>query len=293
MSHDTADVPPDDLGELLSALLDGELTPDEETRVERFIADSPAVQEELAAVAAVRSLVRDLPAVDPPFGFYERMLRPAGSARGRRHTGIKVISAVAVAAAAFVLVIGVTPVADSVVPPVAAFADRHVQMDPTTAASGAGPQTADPASGDFTPVPADELDDMGAPAELAGQFHRVSGYQSGGTRTVHLVYSDGHVMVSVYEQAGLVSWDRLSGGTMVDLDGEPAWTSERDQEAVMVVERGPVVYTVIAQKSSASQDEMTALAGALPTAEDPSLVDRAGNGCRSVATQFSLGLSGS
>lgn len=291
MNPDPA-VPPDDLGELMCALLDGELAPDEQERVERFVAGSPAAQTELAALSAVRSLVRDLPAVDPPFGFYERLLRPDRSTRHQRHTGARVGAALAVAAAAVVLIIGVTPAADSVVPPVEAFAQRHVQMDPATAGSGTEPSP-DQGPTDFTPMAADQLDEMGAPAELAGQFRRVSGYRSGGTRTLHLMYTDGTVMVSVYEQTGLVSWESLPGGTMVQVDGAPAWTSERDREAVMVVERGPIVYTVIAQMSPDSHDEMVALADGLPAAADPSLVDRAANGCRSVAAQFSLGMSDS
>lgn len=72
-----------DRGELLSALLDGELTPAEEAEVRAWLDTDPDARADLEALAAVRSAVRALPAVDPPFGFYERMLREGAGPTGR------------------------------------------------------------------------------------------------------------------------------------------------------------------------------------------------------------------
>ncbi len=67
---------PGHLDDLLSALLDGELGPAEESAATAHLTGCPACTAELEAIGTVRRAVRSLPAVDPPFGFYERMLLP-------------------------------------------------------------------------------------------------------------------------------------------------------------------------------------------------------------------------
>ncbi|MGI8984729.1 MAG: anti-sigma factor family protein [Acidimicrobiales bacterium] len=62
------------LGDALSALLDGELSPGEQEGARAHLAGCPRCAEELAVVGQARSWVRGLPQVDPPFGFYERIL---------------------------------------------------------------------------------------------------------------------------------------------------------------------------------------------------------------------------
>ena len=285
--------PPEDWRELLSALLDGELDPATEARVRDLLAGSPDAQDELAALVQVRTALRDLPPVDPPFGFYERLLRPA---RRPSHIGAKVGGALAAAAAAVVLIVGITPATDSVVPPVAAYAERHLEMEPiaaTTEAPATTTTTSTTAAApsddmDFAPLPDAELDAMGTPAELSGAFHRMSGYQSS-DGAMHLVYSDGDLMVSVYEQVGVVAWDRLPTGTMMQVEGQKAWTMVGDDEEVMVFERGPLVYTVVAQVTSGAHDDMMAMAVELPEGTDPSMFDRFRTSCRSVAARFSMG----
>ncbi|HJV08320.1 MAG TPA: zf-HC2 domain-containing protein, partial [Acidimicrobiales bacterium] len=71
------------LGDALSALLDGELPVAQADQAHAHLAQCPVCAHELAAVTQARSWVRALPPVDPPFGFYERMLldrRPPASA---------------------------------------------------------------------------------------------------------------------------------------------------------------------------------------------------------------------
>jgi len=229
--------------------------------------------------------------VDPPFGFYERLLRPA---RHPRHIGAKVGGAFAAAAAAIVLIVGITPATDRVVPPVEAYAARHLEMDPIVASTPVEPATtttttsAPASTSTFEPVPDAELDAMGTPAELTGQFHRMSGYQST-VGAVHLVYSNGALMVSVYEQPGTVAWDQMPAGTMVQVDGIKAWTMVGDAEEVMVFERGPVVYTVVAKTTSGAHDEMMEMAVELPEGTDPTMFDRFRTSCRSVAARFAMG----
>ena len=62
------------LGDVLSALLDGELPLPQEEAARAHLAACPRCAEELAAVQQARTWLRGLPPVDAPFGFYERIL---------------------------------------------------------------------------------------------------------------------------------------------------------------------------------------------------------------------------
>lgn len=64
----------------LSALLDGELTYEEETTVQTHLMGCSTCRLELDDVRMARSWLRALPPVDPPFGYLERLtLTPAHS----------------------------------------------------------------------------------------------------------------------------------------------------------------------------------------------------------------------
>lgn len=127
------------LGDTLSALLDGELAPAQAEGARAHLAACPDCAWELQAVSQARTLVRGLPAVDPPFGFYERMLldrdRPGAAPFGvspalRRRAGLAALAA----AAAAVTVLGVgSPAARPVSPPVPRLVEAHA----TSASVGA------------------------------------------------------------------------------------------------------------------------------------------------------------
>ena len=119
------------LGDALSALLDGELSVAQQEAARAHLAACPECADELAAVGQARSWVRGLPQVDPPFGFYERILldrpvpRPApfgvGPAR-RRRAGLAALGA----AAAAVTVLGVgSPAARPVNPTMPQLVEAH------------------------------------------------------------------------------------------------------------------------------------------------------------------------
>lgn len=140
-------------GELLSALLDGELTPAEEAEVRAWLDTDPDARAELEGLTAVRSAVRSLPPVDPPFGFYERMLRDGAGPTGRadragprRWRGGGLVAAAASILVALVLVVGVTPPAEAMVPPVDRYTARHeaMTMGAVGAAKGSGPSGSSP-----------------------------------------------------------------------------------------------------------------------------------------------------
>jgi anti-sigma factor RsiW len=91
-------------GELLSAFLDGELTPDEHRRVMRHLAGCEACANELAGLQQARAAVRSLIVMEPPPGLIPAPERPPA------HRRIPVWVAAA-AAAVLALFIGVATVA--------------------------------------------------------------------------------------------------------------------------------------------------------------------------------------
>ena len=123
-------------GDLLSALLDGELSAADEQQVRAHLAGCEECRRELDFVGTARRWVRELPPVEPAFGFFERMLRPA-----RRWTRGAVGVLAAGAAASVAVVALAAPREAPVSPPVANFVDAH-----TATASNAG----DPVS-EFSP----------------------------------------------------------------------------------------------------------------------------------------------
>ncbi|MEY2476690.1 MAG: putative zinc-finger [Actinomycetota bacterium] len=111
------------LGDLVSALLDGELTAGERAAAEAHLAGCPDCRTEMARTAAMRSLVRGLPPIEPPFGFVEGLVRA-----DRRRRPAAVFAAAAAVAAAVGL--AVTPRSDGVAPPVGRFVEAHATATP-------------------------------------------------------------------------------------------------------------------------------------------------------------------
>lgn len=123
----------DHLGDLLSALVDGELNPAQIAAAQAHVARCPSCAAELDEVTTARALVRALPALDPPFGLYERILRddrvlrPAPATRaGAGWTPRRVAAAAFGSAAAAVILLGLAPPRDTpVTPPVNSLVEAH------------------------------------------------------------------------------------------------------------------------------------------------------------------------
>jgi anti-sigma factor RsiW len=127
----------DHAADALSALLDGQLAPADEQIVRSHLAGCPACAAELREVEMARAWVRGLPIVEPPVGFYERLL----ATPRRRRWGAASLAAAAAASVAFV---GVLPAREAPVkPPVAALIRTHavtasVDGDPVSHLATAG-----------------------------------------------------------------------------------------------------------------------------------------------------------
>jgi len=114
-------------GDLLSTLLDGELMPREEEGVRAHLSTCEQCRRELHLVSEGRTLVRDLPPVDPPFGFYERMVRPR-----HRWARAGVAALVAGAAASVGIMAVAAPREATVSPHVAQLVDAHTASASTS-----------------------------------------------------------------------------------------------------------------------------------------------------------------
>jgi anti-sigma factor RsiW len=111
------------LGDLVSAFLDGELTPSERAEADAHLAGCPACRAELASTASMRALMRGLPPVEPPVGFMDLALR----SHRRRRPAAALAAAAAVAA---VVGMALTPRSDEVAPPVGRLVEAHATATP-------------------------------------------------------------------------------------------------------------------------------------------------------------------
>lgn len=130
---------PQHLGDLLSALVDAELTPGEEAAAYEHLSTCRHCTIELEQVTAARALVRNLPSVEPPLGFIERVIRqqqPAAThfakrpAWPERHRGWAArwagVAAFAATATAAVALVGLgSPREPSVQPAVGQLVEAH------------------------------------------------------------------------------------------------------------------------------------------------------------------------
>ena len=106
------------LGDLVSAVIDGELTATEAAGAHAHLDACATCRAELRATEQARALVRALPQIDPPFGVLERGVRQARRPRP---------FAWAASAAAAAAVVGLFAVSgtERVEPPVRQFVEVH------------------------------------------------------------------------------------------------------------------------------------------------------------------------
>ncbi|MCB1015604.1 MAG: zf-HC2 domain-containing protein [Acidimicrobiales bacterium] len=259
------------LGDLLSALVDGELTGDEEVAARRHLEGCGDCRDELAATDATARLVRGLPEVDPRFGFYERLTRPGFGVPDRR--AVRVGLAVATAAAVVALVVGLASnLSGTEVSPVL---DDMVEVHE----AGFLPSTG------FASMPDDEMIDLDVPSVLEGGFERMGAYERASDHVVAAAYRSGDETVTVFEQLGALDDDRLDPHLEAMEPG--GWAMDAgDGLRAVVLERRGVVYTIV---GNASMAVLMVVGDALPDAPAPSLLERARDAGAEVVWTFGLG----
>ncbi len=242
----------------LSAWLDGELAPAERAELDDELARSAHLRAEIEAISAMRGLVRSLPPVEPPFGFFERVLRTAPPASTRRPptrspARRRLVGSVIAVAAAWLLILGFGAGVGAlrVVPPLDALADRHA----TAYAAGDG----------YTEM---AMADAKALGPAMGDMPLVAAWHD--ATVVQLVYADAGGTISVFRQRGSLDGEQLpAGGAAMAVGGMAAWATEMHELKVVVVDAGDAVYTVVG--GMANTDHVVSMAGAVP------LVHRSGS----------------
>jgi hypothetical protein len=254
--------------ELLSAYLDGVLEPDEVTEVREHLVTCASCRARLEELRLVQEVVRTLPFVEPPFGFYERTLRrgPRPSSTSSQRFGITVGASIVGLLAVFVILAVVSWRADEVRPTSDGLAEAHARLD-----SALGKSTAQPPAG--LPATLGEYRYEG-PAMVDGRHFEV--------------------YAKADREVGVTWWDGELGGAprgagrLIELDaGESeGWLVLGERADVAVLERDDRVFAVVAPKG----EDVAGWAASLPeaTAGD-SLGDRLRSAGRSLLEAFGFG----
>ena len=258
------------LDEELSALLDGALSAPELDPVQAHLASCGSCRSELEAERSVRDLVRGLPPIEPPFGFYERLLRdgptalkPAAertTARPKRRIKFGVANLVATAAV-WLVILGVANVHSghgSVTPSVNDYVTAHASVLP-----GIG----------FRHAPAGEqaAKSYNVPDRLAGSYQLVGVLTDGDSP--QLVYSDGSRTLSMFLRPGQLDVSALpSSAQAVSVNGAPAWDVPTDGGDVVFVQRPGMVVVIVGPAPGQAASDVAN--GPEPSTGSPSLSDR-------------------
>jgi Putative zinc-finger len=281
--------PTPDPAELLSAYLDGELTPEEEAEVRALLASSPEHQTELASLEEARTWVRGLGPVEPPEGFLDEVIATVGRPvqKPKKWGMLNVVATAAV----WVAVLGFVNMnkSDDVQPEVANLVSNH-----TAASVGVGGFLGSLGGGEPEPqaqtrgTPPPPESDVGkpywVPTELPGELALVSATVS--DDVVTLSYSNGVEVVTILEQPGHLDTNALPPATPVEVGGVQGWQVDSDRATAIVVERDNMVYVVVGHRDGGLVE---AVAAEFPEPPSPSLAERLGEAGRSLLDSFGLG----
>jgi anti-sigma factor RsiW len=259
------------LGDELSALLDGELTADEQAAVASHLATCDECRAELEATRTVRGRLRSAGAVDPPFGFYERLTR-----KRRRWPAVASAAAAVAIAAACVAIVGfaVQPGPATRTPPVDAL--RAV-------ASGAQ----NPGGLSLHRAERNAV----LPAQLAGlpRQSTFKAFVEGGDATVAVFGASPEQTIVAYVVRGDADWSQLQGGIrspVQGLPGNPWQSNDSTKLPAIVVQSGD--FTVMVTGTVPPATLAQAAKEIVGTASEPSAVDRLRDAAGSVVDAFML-----
>jgi hypothetical protein len=257
--------------DLLSALLDGELTVSEAAEVQVHVAACPSCADELQLVRHSRVALRSLPGLAAPRppapGFGPPTRWAAGSAAGAFAVALLVVGS-----------LGGRPAA-SVAPDAPAAVDRHAAAVQLAGHGGAGrlaPFGAATMGASRAPESAGLL---AAPARLDA-YELVAAYEVPGG--MQLLYERGPFGLSVFETEGVLAEDALVNGHVVA--GVWHWDHPAAGGRVVVAQRGDLVVTVVGDESA---DAVLAAARAWPARHRSGLLTRLTRGTERVLDALS------
>ena len=275
--------PGEHLDDVLSAYLDDEVSPAERVEVEAHLATCAECRADLDAEREIRQVLRDLPAVDPPFGFYERILRdgPASGQAPVRKRRIRFgLANIAATAAAWLLILAV-----------ANLNNRDGSVDPTTAGylsahASLVPGLGTPSASESPEAKAKAKAAYDVPDRLAGTYELTEVIDEGSSP--QLVYSDGQRTVSMFLRPGRLNTDALpSDAQRVQVNGSLAWEVPTSSGAVVFLQRpGVVVIIVGAQPDEAASD--VAQSDGLHADDSESLLDHVSDAGEGLLETFGL-----
>ena len=285
----------------LSALLDGELTPEEERTLRAHVTDCGLCAEELHLTRAIRLAVRSLPVVEPPPLVVRDLLartravvddrgEQTGSGTvepigGRRVRIRPVVGSAAAMVAVAVLGLSVLDVG-SYRPAVDAAVERHaaslqamVAVGRANADGGADPlRPPQPIVPTTAPSrnPTDLSAPYAAPERLDGGYRLVEAFSDPAHPDVlQLVYVRGRYGLSVFQSPGDLDFEALPAqGRRLDVGGADGWRWESPEVdgRVVVYERNGLVVTVVGDEPG---DAVLDAARSMPPPPPPSVGQRA------------------
>jgi anti-sigma factor RsiW len=245
------------LGAIISALLDGELSPAEAAEADAHLLACPSCRAELRATRQARDLLRQLPTMEwTPAFFVRRSHRPA----------------FALAAVAAVALVGVVawPASRSTAPPLA----RVVQAGTLSALTAGSVATVPPAA---VGAP------FRAPDALPGGYRRVGMYRQDGD--LHALYRSGGSSLVVFEQPAHLDRKAMPpGGELVSLGSWMGVAYAWPGGHAVTWQRDGTVYTVVGDGPT---DDVITAAGSLPAPRPLSLRQRVRRACRGMVEAFS------
>ncbi len=214
----------------------------------------------------LRRLLRGLPEVDPPDGFFDDLIR-------RKHRRARIVAgaALALAVVAGVVVVahatGITGRADPVLDE---LADRHATVLTVDVRSLDGGM-----EGDDLPAP------YQAPAEL-GPFQRGMAVWHTDD-VVQVVYTDDSAYLSLFEEVGEMEEGDMSDGLhRFEVAGVTAW---RTDDGMVVVRRHDVVYVLV---GDLDDDELADVVEDLPDARPMGMTRRIKDAMDDLVSAFGL-----
>jgi hypothetical protein len=226
------------LDDLLSAYVDGQLTVEERAVVDAHVAVCPTCRRELAATRQAKAWVSGLPAAEPPFGFYDRMLRDRAGPQTRRQRWPMRLGAVSFAATACVW-FGVLGLASlngarpSGMPTLSSLFNLHTSVSSRTAEQEVTPAAT-----------VRKADSFGLPDQLPGGYRltelldRDAGEQAR--------YENGTNVMSVFVTPGAIDVYGFPDGTTIDwVDGQQVYLVPWRTSVVIVAQRGDAVVTIV------------------------------------------------